>query len=70
MKEAYIVTVECRTRVVVNTTEGMTQEEIDNIALELAIKKLRSDPQGYIDGDNCVEIIPDEECPAGTFKGD
>ena len=70
MKEAYIVSVECRTRVVVNTTEGMTQEEINYIALEQAIKKLRSDPQGYIDGENCTEIIPDEECPAGTFDED
>lgn len=70
MKEAHIVSIVCRTRVVVNVTEGMTQEEIDRIAIEQAVKHILSNPVGYVDADNCIEIEPDEECPAGTYDDD
>ena len=70
MKEAYIVGIVSRTRVVVNVTEGMTQDEINEIAINQAVKKILSDPAGYLDADNCIEVDPDEECPAGTFQAD
>lgn len=70
MKQAYIVGIVSRTRVVVNVTEGMTQEEINEIAVKQAVKNILGDPIGYIDADNCIEVDPDEECPAGTFDED
>jgi hypothetical protein len=70
MKQAFIVGIVSRTRVVVNVTEGMTQEEIEEIAIHQAVKKISADAPGYIDADNCIEVEPDEECPAGTFDGD
>ena len=70
MKQAYIVGIVSRTRVVVNVTDGMTQEEINEIAVQQAVKHILSDPIGYIDADNCIEVDPDEECPAGTFDED
>jgi hypothetical protein len=70
MKQAYIVGIVARTRVIVNITDGMTQDEINDIAIRQAVKRILSDAPGYIDGDNCIEIDPDEECPAGTFESD
>lgn len=70
MKQAYIVGIVSRTRVIVNVTDGMTQEEIEEIAVRQAVKKITADAPGYIDADNCIEVDPDEECPAGTFKED
>ena len=64
IKEAYIVTIECRSRVVVKVPAGTTQEEINRIAIQQAVAKMRLDAPGYIDADNCIEVEPDEECPA------
>lgn len=70
MKQAFIVGIITRTRVVVDLPENTTQEEIDSVAIPKAIQNILGDPTGYIDGDNCVELEPDEECPAGTFDED
>ena len=70
VKEAYIVAIECRTRVVVEFPKGTSQEEINRLAIEKAIKKISLDCSGYLDADNCTEVEPDKECPAGEFPGD
>ena len=70
VKEAYIVTIECRSRVVVEVPRGTSQEEIDKLAIEKAIAKIIRDSPGYLDADNCTEVEPDEECPAGTYDDD
>ena len=70
MKQAYIVGIVSRTRVVVDLPEGTDQEKINEAAIAIAVQHILSDPVGYIDADNCIEVDPDEECPAGTFKGD
>lgn len=70
VKEAYIVTIECRSRVVVEVPKGTPQEEIDKLAIEKAIAKITKDSPGYLDADNCTEVEPDEECPAGTYSDD
>ena len=70
MKQAYIVGIVSRTRVVVDLPDTATQEEINNAAVAIAVQHILSAPVGYIDGDNCIEFDPDVECPAGTFEDD
>ena len=58
MKEKYIVTIRCRAEVDVNTIEGMTQEEIDRIAIGLALAELDFDSPCYLDADNYIDVEP------------
>ena len=70
MKKAYLVTIEACTRVVVDVKEGMSEDEIQEIAISQATGKILSNPDGYILDENCSNVIVDDECPAGTFSDD
>lgn len=70
MKKAYLVTIEVRTRVVVDVTNLNTPEEIEDVAITQAVGKILRNPDGYLLNENCTEVAEDNECPVGTFDDD
>lgn len=63
MKEAYLVTFSICTRV---TPDSDSEHDI----IEAAKEKIISNAGEYVITDNVERIIPDKECPYGTFKGE
>jgi hypothetical protein len=61
MKKAYLVTFSVRTRVIAeNNDHAMTK----------AKAKILANAEEYIIQENLEDIVPDEECPFGTFLND
>ena len=63
MKKAYLVTLEPMTRVVVET-DGKDNETIEIEAIELAIEKMRSNVNEYLQFCQATDVREDVECPA------
>lgn len=69
-KKAYLVTFEVCTRVVVDVTNLKTLDQVEDTAITQAVGKILRNPGGYIINENCGVVVPDYECPAGTFDDD
>lgn len=75
MKQAFLVTISGTTRIVADIPDGETVDSFldkDANYLELvrtAREKFSENLESYLAADN-ADIIPDMECPAGTFPQD
>ena len=69
IKVAKLVTFETTVRVVVERFTGMSELDVEDLAIEKALSKaveaLRSDGL-----ENVSAVVDDKECPAGTFDED
>lgn len=61
-KKEKLVTFEITTRVVVE------EDTTDEIAIDMAVDKIKANPDGFIAADFLKEICDDEECPYGTLE--
>lgn len=70
-KTAFLVTLCPMTRVVVDVANpnDLTDEEVEKIVTK-ARKMILDDADTKLNCENIDEIVPDEECPYGTIKGD
>lgn len=64
MKKAYLVTISPMVRVVAD--KNASEEEV----IELAVEKMRKDPDEYLHATHCDDIREDVECPYNPEKDD
>lgn len=71
MKTAFLVTLCPMTRVVVDVANpnDLTDEEVEKIVAK-AHERILDDADTKLNCENIDKIVPDEECPYGTIKGD
>lgn len=62
MKKAYLVTISPMVRVVAD--ENASEEQV----IELAVEKMRKDPDEYLHATHCDDIREDVECPYNPEK--
>lgn len=62
MKKAFLVDISICTRVVVET-DGLTDEQIKDVAATTGLEKVKNDPYGYIAEDNISEVNEDTVMP-------
>lgn len=64
MKKAYLVAISPMVRVVAD--ENASEEKV----IELAVEKMRKDPDEYLHATHCDDIREDVECPYNPEKDD